>query len=161
MQRAWSWQLSVPIIHSFTSVKGISLCLHRLSYVSSLTNTVSTIGLITWSTDAFKTTRNVEAYKIWWPFTILCTCFTFISICMKTKPHGQQMNQWLIINQTIFNPRRACAARVPAVGFVCVSVTLNLTSRVFVRLAKDAIYLTGNEGQKICGVFSENAPLQS
>ena len=32
---------------------------------------------------------------------------------------------------------------------------------MFVRLTKDTIYLTGNEGQKICGVFSENAPLQS
>ena len=51
----------------------------------------------------------------------------------------------------------ACAVRVTVVGFVC----LLLTSRVFVRLTKDTIYLTGNEGQKICGVFSENAPLQS
>ena len=39
--------------------------------------------------------------------------------------------------------------------------TLNLTSRVFVRLTKDTTYLTGNEGQNICAVFSENAPLQS
>ena len=30
---------------------------------------------------------------------------------------------------------------------VCVSVTLRLTSRVFVRLTKDATYLTGNKGQ--------------
>ena len=44
---------------------------------------------------------------------------------------------------------------------VCLSVTLNLTSRVFVRLTKDTTYLTGNEGQKIFAVFSENAPLQS
>ena len=74
-------------------------------------------------------------------------------------------------------PRRACAARVytvlpsarmrsegTVVGVclcVCVSVTLNLTSRVSVRLTKDTTYLTGNEGQKICGIFSETAPLQS
>ena len=44
---------------------------------------------------------------------------------------------------------------------VCLSVTLNLTSRVFVRLTKDTTYLTGNEGQKVRTVFSENAPLQS
>ena len=44
---------------------------------------------------------------------------------------------------------------------VCLSVTLHLTSRVFVRLTKDTTYLTGNEGQKFCAVFSENAPLQS
>ena len=44
---------------------------------------------------------------------------------------------------------------------VRVSVTLNLTSRVFVRLTKDTTYLTGNEGQKIRTVFSEKAPLQS
>ena len=41
------------------------------------------------------------------------------------------------------------------------SFTLNLTSRVFVHLTKDTIYLTGNEGQNICWVFSGNAPLQS
>ena len=44
---------------------------------------------------------------------------------------------------------------------VCVSVTLNLTSRVSVRLTKDITYLTGDEGQKFRAVFSENAPLQS
>ena len=64
-----------------------------------------------------------------------------------------------------FNPRRACAARVncSCIGFVClsVSVTLNLTSRVFVRLTKYTTYLTGNEGQKFRTVFSETAPLQS
>ena len=46
---------------------------------------------------------------------------------------------------TVVNPRRACAARVTVV--VCLSVTLNLTSRVFVRLTKDTTYLTGNECQ--------------
>ena len=67
----------------------------------------------------------------------------------------------------VINPRRACAARVTAVGSVCVcvcvcvSVALHLTSRVSVRPRNDTIYPTGDEGQKICGVFSENAPLQS
>ena len=50
----------------------------------------------------------------------------------------------------IFNPRRAYC-----------SVTLHLTSRVFVRLTKDTTYLTGNEGQKFVAVFAETAPLQS
>ena len=31
---------------------------------------------------------------------------------------------------------------------------------MFVRLTKDTIYLTANEGQKFRTVFSENAPLQ-
>ena len=44
---------------------------------------------------------------------------------------------------------------------VCLSVTLYLTSRMFVRLTNDTTYLTGNEGQKFRTVFSENAPLQS
>ena len=65
----------------------------------------------------------------------------------------------------LFNPRCACAARVTVVGFVCLSVclsvTLHLTSRTSVRPRNDTIYPTGDEGQKICGVFSENAPLQS
>ena len=46
-------------------------------------------------------------------------------------------------------------------SWVCLSVTRQLTSRVFFRLTKDTIYTTGDEGQKVCGVFSENAPLQS
>ena len=37
---------------------------------------------------------------------------------------------------------------------VCLSVTLHLTSRMFVRLTNDATYLTGNEGQKFRTVFS-------
>ena len=32
---------------------------------------------------------------------------------------------------------------------------------MFVRLTNDTTYLTGNEGQKVRTVFSENAPLQS
>ena len=47
------------------------------------------------------------------------------------------------------------------VGSVCLSVTQHLTSPMFVRLTNDTTYLTGNEGQKICAFFSENAPLQS
>ena len=43
------------------------------------------------------------------------------------------------------------------VGSVCVSVCPFSTNRP----TNDTTYLTGNEGQKICAVFSENAPLQS
>ena len=43
----------------------------------------------------------------------------------------------------------------------CLSVTLHLTSRMFIRLTNDTTYLTGNEGQKLRTVFSETAPLQS
>ena len=76
---------------------------------------------------------------------------------------------WHLLSDIIINPRRACAARVTVVGSVCVcvcvcvclSVTLHLTSRMFVRLTNDTTYLTGNEGQKFRTVFSENAPLQS
>ena len=55
------------------------------------------------------------------------------------------------------------AARVTVVvGLcVCLSVTLHLTSRMFVRLTNDTTYLTGNEDLKFRTVFSENAPLQS
>ena len=41
------------------------------------------------------------------------------------------------------------------------TVCFNLTSRMFFRLTNDTTYLTENEGQKICAVFSENAPLQA
>ena len=43
----------------------------------------------------------------------------------------------------------------------CVSVTRYLTSPMFFRLTNNTTYSTGNEGQNICVVFSENAPLQS
>ena len=43
------------------------------------------------------------------------------------------------------------------VGSVCVSVIQNLTYRP----TNDTTYLTGNEGQNNCAVFSENAQLQS
>ena len=42
-------------------------------------------------------------------------------------------------------------------SWVCVCVQSYLT----IRPTNDTTYLTGNEGQNICGVFSENAPLQS
>ena len=59
-----------------------------------------------------------------------------------------------------FLPSARMRSEGTVVGFVCLSVTINLTSRVFVRLTKYTIYLTGNEGQKICGVFCSVAELQ-
>ena len=43
---------------------------------------------------------------------------------------------------------------------VCLSVKSHLTSGVSVRLENPVTYSAGNGGQKICGVFSETAPLQ-
>ena len=61
--------------------------------------------------------------------------------------------------QYIINPRRACAARVTVVVMsVCLSV--RYTSGASFRLENAVTYSAGNEGQKICGVFSETAPLQ-
>ena len=39
---------------------------------------------------------------------------------------------------------------------VCVSVTQHLTYQMFICPTNDTTYVTGNEGQNICGVFSEN-----
>ena len=61
---------------------------------------------------------------------------------------------------TVVNPRRACAARVTVVGSVCVSVKSHLTYGASVRPENAVTYSAGSEGQKICGVFSETAPLQ-
>ena len=61
---------------------------------------------------------------------------------------------------TFINPRRTCAARVTVVVVcVCLSVKSHLTYGASVRPKNAAMYSAGNEGQKICGVFSENAPL--
>ena len=72
----------------------------------------------------------------------------------------------------IFNPRRACAARVTLVVVsvclcvcvsvclsVCVSVKSHLTSGASVRRENAATHSAGNEGQKSCGDFFETAPL--
>ena len=82
----------------------------------------------------------------------------------KTISHKNLSGHREHIMCSIINPRRACTARVTvsrACLSECVSVTLNLTCRMFVRLTNDTTYLTGNEGQKFRTVFSENAPLQS
>ena len=65
-----------------------------------------------------------------------------------------------MIISSLINPRRACAARVTVVGSVCVSVKSHLTSEASVRPENAVTFSAGNEGQKICGVFSETAPLQ-
>ena len=65
------------------------------------------------------------------------------------------------------NPRRTCAAKVTVVGSVCLSVCVcvcvsvksHLTYGAFILSENAVTYSAGNEGQKICGVFSENAPL--
>ena len=60
------------------------------------------------------------------------------------------------------NPRRACAARVTVVVvFVCLSVMRELTSPVIERVKNKLTYPAADEGQKICGIFSETALFKS
>ena len=63
------------------------------------------------------------------------------------------------------NPRRACAARVTVVGFVCVCVCLSVKSHLTygasVRPENAVTYSTGNEGQKICGDLPETTAFKS
>ena len=56
---------------------------------------------------------------------------------------------------SLINPRCACTARVTVVGCVCVKS--HLTSGASVRPENTITY---SGGEKICGVFSETAPLQ-
>ena len=63
----------------------------------------------------------------------------------------------------IVNPWRACAVRVMVVVVcvcVCVSVKSYLTLGASVRPESTVMHSVGNKGQKLCGVFSETAPLQ-
>ena len=82
---------------------------------------------------------------------------------------GKHPGAYRLSSREVINPRRACAARVTVVGLsvclpvclsVCLSVSQHLTSGASVRLENAVTYSTGDEGQKICGVFSETAPLQ-
>ena len=83
---------------------------------------------------------------------------------MCTRPRGalRHLDHGAVYGSSdgaIINPRRACAARVTVVlGLSSLCVCLkNLTNRP----TNDTTYLTGNEDQINCAVFSENAPLQS
>ena len=68
-------------------------------------------------------------------------------------PHG-------LVRDPIINPRCACAPRVTVVGSVCLSVQSHLTYGASVRPENAVTYSAGNEGQKVCGVFSETDALQ-
>ena len=46
------------------------------------------------------------------------------------------------------------------VGFVCLSVRLKLTCSKVIRSTNDTAYLMHHIGEKVCGIFSETAPLQ-
>ena len=70
-------------------------------------------------------------------------------------------------NVQVINPRHACTARVTVVVLcvcvcvcVCVSVNQQPTSGASVCPENAVTYSAGNKGQKICGTFSETAPLQ-
>ena len=85
---------------------------------------------------------------------------TLLQYCNNTTLHNTDTECTRAIASTLINPRRACAARVTVVGSVCVSVKSHLTYGASVRPENAVTYSAGNEGQKICGVFSETAPLQ-
>ena len=51
-------------------------------------------------------------------------------------------------------------SRVTVVGSVCLCVCQHLTSRASFRPENHITYATGQEGQNICGVFSETALLE-
>ena len=68
---------------------------------------------------------------------------------------------WLPV--VILLPDSLPSARMRSEGYcswVCVSVKSHLTYGASVRPENAVTYSAGNEGQKICGVFSETAPLQ-
>ena len=57
-----------------------------------------------------------------------------------------------------YSSRRVCLSVCLC---VCLAVKSNLTSGASVRRENAATYSACNEGQKICGVFSETTPFQS
>ena len=83
--------------------------------------------------------------QLW--YIILYTC-----TCMKTysaNDEGSIQTMDLLYRETC-NPR--CAVRVTVVGrSVCLSISYS-TSHFCIN---DTTYLTGNKGQKFCGVFSK------
>ena len=68
---------------------------------------------------------------------------------------------------TVINPQRACTARVTVVVVsvcVCVCVCLLIKSHLILEVSlrpeNAVMYSVGNEGQKICGVFSDTVSFQ-
>ena len=61
----------------------------------------------------------------------------------------------------LVNPRRACAARVTVVGFVCLSVCLSLPYGASICPENAVTYSAGNEGQNICGDLLETTAFKS
>ena len=60
---------------------------------------------------------------------------------------------------TIINPQCACTRVTVVVVSVYVSVKSHITSGASVCQENAVTHSAGNEGQKICGIFSETAPL--
>ena len=93
----------------------------------------------------------------YYSLTLLRRCSDYPSVCACANSTRYELACFI-------NPRRACAARVTVVGSVCLSVCLSVKSHLTfgasVRPENAVTYSAGNEGQKICGVFSETAPLQ-
>ena len=83
------------------------------------------------------------------------TMALFTSFASSTISHGQFKWVWFPVGKHGQPAIRALSIPFPAIiSMVCHP---NLTYRP----TNDMTYLTGNEGQNICAVFSENAPLQS
>ena len=68
----------------------------------------------------------------------------------------------LTLGRVLINPLRACAARVTVVVVcVCHSVIHSFCLLVVDRVKNKLTYPATDGGQKICGIFSETASLQS
>ena len=84
-------------------------------------------------------------------------------LCQRGKGplyEGTSKSMEGVAARDIFNPRRACAARVTVLGsvcvYVCLSVKSHLTYGASVRPenAENAVtYSTGNKGQKFVAIF--------
>ena len=92
------------------------------------------------------------AYRNVWPEAAYC-CFTrttLFTIRVRGCYHITKFCYLLVseiakcIAWRLFNPRRACAARVTVLGLcVCVSVTQHLTFHVIIRVKNDNNLLSG------------------
>ena len=90
-----------------------------------------------------------------WLSSILTTCAFFILPIYVLWMIGQHVS--LTLDAHAQRGLRSCRVCL----CVCLSVKSHLTSGAFVRPDNSATYSAANEGQKICGVFSETALFQS
>ena len=106
----------------------------------------------------------IEMLATLYPFFLLVLAFILIELHARdfnpVVVLFRPLHQKLIRFRSSWNPRASLVQSFATIFFISFTKLLFLIFKSY-RPTNDTTYLTGNEGQNNCAVFSENAPLQS